>query len=119
MVAISSENPSRVDDSEGAQSAVMPVVEWAYTTIGQPPWGAVPAGTKTVPVTSVSSPVMPDFEVYAICAASDVSDFKRLSIVGSDVAENSAPGDCPAPVVSGFRSIPDELLTELLGAGAG
>ena len=66
--------------------------------IGQPPCGAVPWGTKTVPVTCVRPSVIPDVDVYSMRAATELAARSLRSMVGNVVASVSAPGSCPAPL---------------------
>ena len=56
------DDDSSVGDSDGAQSGAIPVVAWAYATIGHPLSGGLPGGTNTLPVTCSVPPVMPDVE---------------------------------------------------------
>ncbi len=41
---------------DGAQRSAIPVVPWAQLITGQPPFGALPLGTETVPETATALP---------------------------------------------------------------
>src|SRR5882757_7232963 len=90
----------------------MPVVEWPYATMGQPPLGGSPCGTKTVPETCVV-PSNALVDAYVIRAASDVTSKSRRSSVGIVLADNNAPA--PDPLKSPFNGTPDAAT----GAGGG